>query len=155
MTTTSRLPNVIDGLIATFGAVSGLTVFDGPEFSLTSDSLGEFVIVGGNGDAQAESGGGTQEWAGLGHRSRNEEGPVICAIVVQTGDTAIKPSRDRAYVLLGQLESALVTDPTLGGAVMAGWLLPLNHTLEAAENDLGSYVRVTFTVSYRTRLEGT
>lgn len=154
MTTTSRLPAVIDALIETFGTVTDLTVFDGPEFSLTEDAVGEFVIVGGNGDRSAESGSLAQTWAGMGHHSRNEEGGVDCALVVQTGDSVIKTSRDRVFVLLGELETALVADPTLGGAVMAGWMLPLSASIEAEENGLGSYVRLSFTISYRSRLEG-
>jgi hypothetical protein len=153
--TTSRWPSVYDALLTTFRVVSGLTVFDGPEFGLTADSVGEFVIVGGNGDPDGDPGAITQAWKGLGHNSRDETGEVNCAVIVQTGDTVIKTSRDRAFVLLASLETALLADPTLGAAVTAGWMLPINGTPEQRENSLGSYVRLPFTISYNTRLGAT
>ncbi len=150
--TASRWPQVYDGLVTTFTA-AGLTVYDGPEFSLTSDSVGEFVIVGGNGDPDGDPGQLDQDWVGLGAKSRDEEGSVICSVVVQSGDTAIKPSRDRAFVILATLTTAITTDPTLGGAVASGWLSPPKAgNPEQRENSLGSYVRLTLTVPFKSRV---
>jgi hypothetical protein len=150
--TTSHWPLVYDALIAKFQTLSGLAVYDGPEFTLTEDRVGEFVIVGGNGDPEGEPGGLDQQWVGLGAKSRDETGTVVCAVIVQSGDTTLKPSRDRAFAILDTLTASLLTDPTLGGAVTDGWLLPLSGAPEQRENSLGSYVRLSLTVSFKSRV---
>lgn len=150
--TTSRWPAVVDALLATFGTVEDVTTFDGPEFMLTADDGGNYVIVGGADDAETEAGGIGQTWGAIGAKRRDEAGQVTCAVVVQTGDPTIKPSRDRAFVVLASLEQALVADPTLGGAVDAGWLLPLTGSVSQWQNELGSFCRLAFAVTYKARL---
>lgn len=145
----SVAPAVIDALVSTFTA-TGLQTYDGPSVPTTRAS--EFVIVGGTLDPDDDAGTSEIEWNGLGAKHRREDGGVTCAVVVETGDTVIKPSRDRAYALLATLTTAITTDPTLGASVSSGQLLVNETTLTQRQNANGSYAQVAFTVSYQSRL---
>lgn len=146
---TSRLPAAIDALVATFGAVT--TTFDGPG-ALPQVWPDELVIVGGTEDPDDDAATASYEWAGIGAKKRNEAGEITCAVLVQQGDLDVKENRNRAYILLAALESAVVSDPTLGGAVISGWFLPSSAIFRQRQNDRGSYARIVLTVSYQSRI---
>lgn len=150
--TTSRVGAVIDALVTTFTAGTAAKVFDGPV--VVSSAPTTFAIVGGSISESLVP--IQQDWAGLGHNSRNETAEVPCAVVSQSGDSdplAVKRHRDAALVLLAQLEAAVVADPTLGGAVAAGWLHITSGVLTQDQNQNGCAVSITFTVSYKARLQ--
>lgn len=150
--TTSRVGAVIDALVTTFTAGTASEVLDGP--TVRSSAPGTFAIVGGT--LEESSVPIQQDWAGLGKNSRNEDGQIPCAVVSQSGDSdpdAIKRHRDAALVLLAELEAAVVADPTLGGAVQAGWLHVTSGDLQQSQNKNGSAVAIDITVSYRARLQ--
>ncbi len=147
---TSRLGAVLDALVTTLDAGTAVEVYDG--LPVTSSAPADFVIVGGTDDPDDNAADLTQEWAGLGKESRNETGSVTCAVISQSGDTVVKTHRDRVLVILGELETAIRADPTLGGVVAAGWLHVTAGALNQQQNANGSRARVTFTVAYRARV---
>jgi len=147
---TSRLGAVIDALVTTLDAGTAVAVYDG--YPVLSSLPADFVVVGGAPDPDADAASLEQAWAGLGAKSRDETGEITCAVVAQSGGTVHKPSRDRVLVILGELETAIRSDPTLGGAVAAGWLHVTTGALSQQQNSNGSRAVVTFTVSYRTRI---
>lgn len=148
MSTTSRTPAVIDALVATWTAIT--TTYDGPVAPTTWPT--EFCFVGGTEVPGEQAVHVSIAWAGLGAKARNETGTVTCVLIVQSGATNIKTDRDRVFVLFGLFEAAVVADPTLGGSVQSGWLLPLEFDYTQRQNAQGSYARIEITVTYSARI---
>lgn len=146
---TSRLPAAIDALVDVFGAVT--QTYDGPSMLPEVWPL-EFVIVGGTDDPDDDTAEADIEWAGLGAKKRAEEGRITCAVMVQSGDVAVKTNRDRAFALLGDLETAVIADPTLGAAVASGWFLPEAISFSQRQTSGGTFGRIVLTVSYQARI---
>lgn len=147
---TSRLGAVIDALVTQLDAGTAVAVYDG--YPVITTPPADFVIVGGTPDPDTDAASLDQAWAGLGAKARDETGEITCAVVSQSGGTNLKTHRDRALVILGELETAIRADPTLGGVVSSGWLHVTTGSLSQEQNTNGSRAVVTFTVSYRARL---
>ncbi len=65
---------------------------------------------------------GRQEWHNMGPKRRQDEFSVRCAVGIQRAgvdDVAAKLSRDRATVLLAEVESQLASDVTVGGVAIS------------------------------------
>jgi hypothetical protein len=147
---TSRYGLVVDALISAIDSATGVTVIDGPaNQTLTAD---EYVVVGGTDDLDDAAGTIDQDWAGIGRQARNEAGLVACAVLVGSGGDVVKTARDRALVILGQIEDALRADPTLGGVLPAGWCQMTAATPSQRRNTNGLYVRLQFSVAYQSRI---
>ncbi len=145
----SRFGAVTDALVTLIGT-AGSTTFDGPP--LTADVPTDYVIVGGTEDPDDDAGDIDQDWAALGKASRNETGTVTCAILAGTGDDIIKTARDRALTILANIETALRADPSLTGVLSPGWCHITSATPKQVRNDRGLYVRIRFTVTYKSRI---
>ncbi|MGW4426380.1 hypothetical protein [Streptosporangium sp. NPDC004631] len=158
MSAPSRTPAVIDALTVRFtaaiAAAAGMErvrVLDGPAVTAETDT--ELVYVGWDGDPDGDGQAveATQDWAGIGARARDETLQVTCSVIVWSGDTAMRPRRDRCYAILGVLEAALRADPSLGlppptvAALAAG-------NLWQAQTSAGAEVRVVFAVAVKTRI---
>jgi hypothetical protein len=130
-------------------STSAQAVYDGPV--VTTAATSDYVVIGGTEDPDDEPSSFDQEWNGLGARSKIETGEVTCAVLVGTGDEGVKASRDRALVVLGEVETAVRADPTLGGVLTGGWCLVSGGRHVQRLNTQGLYVRVVFTVSYQTK----
>lgn len=153
MTTTSRVPDVIDALVALLAAapaLAGVKVVDGP--IVTNDSK-DAVFVGYDGDPEGEGQAVefTQEWAAIGQRAKGETFTVTCAVVVWRGGTKVRPIRVRAFELLAAVEDALRDDPSLG--------LPPPSVVAFASGSMaqlqgapGLGVRVMFQIAVKTRI---
>lgn len=163
--TASRVPTLIDGLVAVYATALALAGFD--EFGLAAPVQvndgpipaqqlpAEVVIVGDNADDDddAPSAFSDRGWAGLGAKKRDETGEIQCAVITQTGDGTFKAIRDRAFALLELLEVALTADPTVGGATgTPGWAYITAGPLRETLTPQGAVVRIPFTVSYRARI---
>lgn len=148
--TTSRWPSIVDALLAAFAATDAALVLDGPNG--TADVATDYVVVGGTEDPDDDAGEFDQDWRGLGAKARQETGTVTCAVLAATGDDDIPTTRARAFEILGQLETAARTDPTLGAAINSGWLHVTNGRASQRRNANGAYVRIVFTVSYSARI---
>lgn len=151
--TTSRAPAVIDALVALCGAapgLSGVKVHDGPQ--PTSDPLKAVVCIGWDGDeGNDEAVQSTQEWAGLGARSKDEALQVTCAAIAWHGSTTNKPVRDRAYELVAAVEDALRANPSLGFPPPTVVALATGNAFQQ-QTGSGAQCRVVFTVAIKTRI---
>ncbi|MBI1757979.1 MAG: hypothetical protein HYR62_01905 [Actinobacteria bacterium] len=148
----SQQPAVVDALVVVLtAALPAVRVLDGP--GITDDSARAWLFVG---DDDPDSTGaptaveGSQSWAGLGRRSRDEEFTVWCTCVCWSGDDALKPVRDAAYGIVAQLEATIVADPTLGGIAL--WCGLGAVRLRQNATDRGVEAHVTVGVDVRTRL---
>lgn len=154
MTTTSRVPDVIDALVALFDAAPGLDgvkVVDGP--IVTNDPLPEAVFVGydGNPEGDGEAGDFRQEWASIGQKAKDERFTITCAVVVWRGSTKVKPARDRAFALIAAVEDALRADPALGQpppTIVAF----ASGSLVQSQRQSGCECRIPFQIAVQTRI---
>jgi hypothetical protein len=144
-----KFGEVIDALVILAGTTSAQAVYDGP--SVTSESVTDFVVIGGTEDPDDEPLSSDQAWNGLGKLGKVETGEVVCAVLVGSGDEDVKVARDRALVILGEIETAVRLDPTLDGVLSGGWAQVSGGRLVQRLNTQGLYVRITFTVSYQTK----
>ncbi|MCT9932449.1 hypothetical protein N5079_19800 [Planotetraspora sp. A-T 1434] len=153
MGTTSRAPAVIDALVALLQAapgLSGVTVFDGP--TVTAASIRDLITVGWDGDDDNdEAVQSDQAWAGLGAKSKDETLLITCAAIAWRGETDVKPVRDRAYALVGEVETALRSDPSLGFPPPTTVAFATGNAYQR-QTDGGAEARVVFTVAVQTRI---
>lgn len=153
---TSAVPAAIDALLGILRAapgLSGVEVLDGPPVGDQAEA--DYVIVGWNPeDDQAAD--VQQDFAGAGARTRDEDFQLHCVVDTWSGDTEVKPRRDRAFALLAAVEDALrATDaapeaPTLNGTVL--WAHLTAGSLQQANTAQGVRARISFTVSCRARI---
>ncbi|MEV3980801.1 hypothetical protein [Nonomuraea sp. NPDC049758] len=154
MTTTSRIPQAIDNLLALLQAAPGLDgvkVIDGP--LVTSDPLKEAVFVGFDGDPDGEGQAVefTQTWASIGQRSRAETFTIRCAVAVWRGSIKVRPVRVRAFEVLGVVEDVVRASPDLG-------LPPPTVTAFASgslvldQRSTGLECRIPFDIAVQTRI---
>jgi hypothetical protein len=155
MTTTSRVPDVIDALVALFAAAPGLAgvkVLDGPV--VTGSPLKDVVFVGYDGDPDEDGGLAvefSQEWASIGQRARDETFTVTCAVLAWRGSTAVRPVRVRAFALLAAVEDALRAAPDLGQpppTIVAF----ASGSVHQAQRSEGMQCRIPFQVAVKTRI---
>lgn len=159
----SSIPRAIDGLLAlctaqagTGGLLDGVTIVDGPPITPPSEQvllfIGESPVAGGAGAF------GTQDFVTLPARERDETYSIYCTAYSRSGDTAIKPERDRAFAVMAAVEKLVRptypgSDITLGGAVM--WCSVSGRiTYFPAQSSSGAVVRLTWEVICRERLSG-
>lgn len=147
--TTPRIGAVIDALVTLARTTTAEAVYDGP--ALTGEPALDFVVIGGTEDPDDEPSSFNQSWNGLGARTKNESGDITCAVLVGTGGEDVKAARDRALVLLGEVETLVRADPSLGGVLTGGWCHVSGGRHVQRLNTQGLYVRVVFTVSYQTK----
>ncbi len=141
-------PAVLDALLEVLRmhpGLRGVRIWDGPPLpSSEQDSL----VVGGVGserdDPEVTS---TFTNAGLGQRAESVD--VACQIFCWTGDTDMRPRRERAYSLLTAADDALAVDRTLGGLVARA---RLGDTVRLAQNqtESGAEAVLDFTIRAET-----
>lgn len=156
MAATSRVPAVIDALLATAKNAAGLTdvlVLDG--FGLTEEP-GDFLMVGVDDPDRtdaAASASSEQEWAHANHTDRDERGAITCAALSWNGDANQKAARDAAYAITAALEDSLRADPTLGGVDGLLWTgFGQSSQLTQTQDDQGALALIVFTVAFRARI---
>ncbi|MGV4984515.1 hypothetical protein ACVB8X_13925 [Streptomyces sp. NRAIS4] len=154
MATSSRVPQLIDALVAVLQAAAGLDgvkVVDGP---LVSDSaVSEFVFVGYDGDPEGEfmTAQTTQQWAGLGAKAKNEDITLTGAILVQRGGIDVKACRDRTFAIFAAVEAAVRADPSLGLGTPT--VCSVSETsFHTEQTDRGVQGRMPFTLTCSTRI---
>lgn len=141
----SRVPTVVDALVAALRVTPGISVFDGPA-PVTPQSDG--IAVGAEADASFIV--QNQPQTGL-QRAYGESVSVICLAWSASGSTTMKPRRDRCAALLEAVADTLRNDPTLGGACDLCWLGPDMEWLQQS-NTSGAMCSVGFTVTARTNI---
>jgi hypothetical protein len=140
----TAIPEVLDALTAIWRDASpaGLRpdqVHDGPVVEYVGT---EGVAVGASAeDLSVEF---AQPGADLGGGS-GEQATVTCLVWAGSGDTTMKPLRDRVDAVLDALETALAADRTLRGAVSHAWLT--SGVLSQLQTGSGALVRAEIRVS--------
>lgn len=140
---------VIDALVALAKTTTAGAVYDGPV--VTAAVPNDFLVIGGTEDPDDEPSSFDQSWNGLGNKGKVESGEVTCAVLVDTGDEDVKVARDRALAILGEVETKVRNDPSLGGVLSGGWCQVSGGRHVQRLNSQGLYVRITFTVAYQTK----
>lgn len=144
----SQVDAVIDALIAVF-TTAELTVLDGSDDpSGDRPATWAAVIVGGDGDPLGvgrPAAVTSQTLGSMDQGSMDETGAVTCAVVSQSGDDDLAGRRADSLTLLGEVESALRNDSTLGGVVADGYVEGI-QTYQARAR--GSFVRRVFTYRF-------
>lgn len=161
MMESSAIPRAIDGLLAlvqaeagTGGTLEGWLVHDGP--MPTMPSAKKVLVIGGTPDGGEPAVDGSQEWATMPGRERNESFSIVCTSLAWSGSTEIKPLRDAAFAGVAAVEQLLRpgitgSDVTLGGSVrFAGVSGPTLY--DPMQTSRGAIVRVFFQIECRERL---
>ena len=139
------LPAAIDALRSLWDAVFAeqvqqqtLQVLDGDPITWVH---GDYLTVGMGGDDVAVEGlSDLQDFGG----GRSEAVDVANAVWAAGGDTEVKLYRDRAAALFRTARSALVDDPTLGGAVTRAELA--SYVYRPVRSSKGAGAAIEFTV---------
>lgn len=150
---TSIVFDLIDALNSRFREVLPVNVLDGA--GLTDDP-GDYLMVGvedpdSDRDTAAEA---RQSWAGLGARSRDEEGTVTCVAVSWNGDADLVAARAACKATVVAVEDHLREDPNLEGAVPG--LLWTGFGERSSFNQFvgteGAAVMCAFDIAFRARI---
>lgn len=110
--TTTRVPAVVDALVARLRADLDCQVVDGPPAG--QDIQKAVLFVGYDAIGSQSITTSVERAQGLGHRY-TETFQIACLIDVGSGDEVAKTVRDRAHVLFAGVDAALKTDRALGG----------------------------------------
>jgi hypothetical protein len=153
VTTTSVVFDLVGVLVTRFESALSVNVFDG--YGLTDDP-GDYLMVGVEDpdSDRATSSEAKQEWAGLGARTRYEEGTVTCIAMSWNGDGDLSAARAACKATTAAVEANLRSDPNLG-AVVPGltWTGYGTRTeliqLQATD---GACVMCVFDVAFKARL---
>lgn len=154
MATSSRVPQLIDALLAALTAAAGLDgvkVVDGPLVSNSSAS--EWVFVGYDADPEGEfsTASTTQQWAGLGAKAKDEDIVLTGAVLVRRGSTDVKSCRDRTFAIFAEVESVVRADPALG--LPPPTVCSISETsFHTEQTDRGIQGRLPFTLTCSTRI---
>lgn len=146
---TPKFGAVVDALVTLAGNTSAQEVHDGPV--VATNAATDYVVIGGTEDPDDDPGSFDQDWNGLGARGKLETGEIVCAVLVGSGDEAVKTARDRALAILGEFETALRADADLGGVLSGGWCQLSGGRHVQRLNSQGLYVRIVFTVAYQAK----
>lgn len=157
---TSRVPAVIDYLVAAFTAAATLgaaadpvTVYDGPALSGATPQL---VLWVGLDDPDAEGYTVAAEtdsaWAALGAQARNEQITVHCVALAWSGDRIVKTARDQAFGIVGAVETLLRADVMLGGTLVSGQCQVIVGSLRQGQSDNGAVAQVPFRIDAFSRI---
>lgn len=147
--TTSRIPAVVSALVSTFtAAMTGVKVIDGP-FDTVPD--GDYLTVGWTPDGELTT--GSQAWASLGNRARDERIDIPCYVDSYSGSTDVATRRNAAFTLLAAAETAIRNDPTLGGVVpKPGWAQIGTYSERQEQTEAGLAVGIVFHVLVQARI---
>lgn len=114
----TRAPAVVDGLLAIFAARTNLAevqILDGPVLSVDELEPDSIAVAPGTPD-QPGFLSTFEPQTSLGRVTYVEQVEVTVAIASYSGETDMKPRRDRCAALLAELQAALVDNQTRDGA---------------------------------------
>ena len=163
MTTTSRIPALIDYLVALFQgsallgqAASPVTVYDGPATTGLDAQLKLFVGLHDPDSAGAEpAADSTQEWAALGRLGRNEMVSIHCCAEAWAGTDDLKTVRVQVTGIVAAVEQLMQSDSTqFGGNVL--FPDPGITALQLLQNNTqqGAVARLAFDLVFKARIGG-
>lgn len=147
---TSTIPATIDALVALFTAsLSDVDVHDGPA---VVSNRADHLSVGYAGRDNPEAVSWEQTAAGIqrGAHPRDEVFFVNCVINSGSGDAVMSTRRTRAFAILGQVETSLRADPSLGGVVMTAQVADGSLLQDLDEN--GMFAGLVFRIRCKSRI---
>lgn len=151
----TRIPDVIDAIIAQAPATLPPDVFVSDGFPMTNDS-GDFLAVGVDDpfdDVRAESAESTQEFALAAGRSRDEAASVRCSAYAVRGGGDLKGARDAASAIVAAvaaLARAGATPFNLPGIRKAG-VTDLRFYQDPG-SEFGAECMISFALTYVARI---
>jgi len=164
-TITSRVPALIDYLVALFTNASTLgaaaapntvTVFDGPPTTELDPPLALYVGLSDPDNPAAEVAADfTQDWAAIGRLGRNETTTVHCCAQAWSGVDPLQTIRVSATGIVAAVEVLMQSDPAqFGGNVL--YPAPGITSLVLSQNntDRGAIARVAFDLMFQSRIGG-
>jgi len=162
-TVTSRVPALIDYLVALFQGASTLgqatppvTIFDGPPTTDLDPGLALYVgLTDPDSESAEEAAAFTQEWAALGRLGRNEMSTIRCCAQAWAGTDDLKTVRVAVYGIVAAVEALMQSDSTQfgGNALFADPGLAAGSLLQN-NTSRGAIARVPFDLSFKSRTGG-
>ena len=163
MTITSRVPALIDYLVALFTAAATLgaatppvTIFDGPPTTELDAVLALYVGLSDPDNTAAEAAGDSvQSWGGLGRFARNETTTIHCCAQAWGGLDDMKTVRIAATGIVAAVETLMQADTTqFGGNVL--FPNPGITAIAVTQNTTskGAIARVAFDLVFTSRIGG-
>lgn len=160
MTTTSRVPAVLDYLVTTFTAAVTLgaanppiAVYDGP---IDTDAPAQMILWIGMDDpdsTEAPIGAESEtEWGSLGALAVNEQLTIHCVAEAWGGADDVKAIRTAAYGIVAAVETLLRADVNLGGTLPSGWCRVTGSQLRQNNVAEGAVARVSFHIDCQARI---
>lgn len=161
-TITSRIPALIDYLVALFTSASTLgaatppvVIFDGPTTTKNPAPLQLYVgLSDPDSNAAEQAGESEQAWAAIGRRGRDETVTIHCAALAWSGTDDMKTVRLAATGIVAAVETLMQADTTsFGGNVLfpAPGITALTLT---QSNAGGSAATVAFDLTFKSRIGG-
>lgn len=149
----SAIPGAYAGLLAALRAnLTGVEVIDGP--GATDQTDNRYIMVGvadPDADGFVEAITGSQRWAQLGGKFRDETFSIRCAAVAWNGDGNQSQAISDVFSLFDAAGNALVSDPTLGGSILYAPGLT-EFTVRFIQDKNGVAAELPFAVECRTRI---
>lgn len=146
--TAPRWTDVYDGLLALLPTLPSdvpVAVFD--ESPPAGDVSMNWVTVGYFDDDGAGTFSQERDPSGF---AVVESGEIRCHVSFNVGEVAPAVTRARAFGFVGEWQSALEGDATLGGRLPAGSTLGLSAQVMSIENAQGTATDLMVTVTYET-----
>lgn len=136
----SSIPTVLDALIARIGfLLPDAQVSDGPAVQWLNEDT---IVIGWSPDRSGITVDIDREGLGGDQRERYD---VACVISSVSGNTDIKPLRDRAFALYATIASDLKRHPTLNGVALS--VRPSVADLDQAQTSDGAEVTLFWTAT--------
>lgn len=154
MTTTSRIPAVLDYLTAAFTAAATLggspsapvAVYDGPVVTEVPAQLTLWVGVDDPDSDAPVAAESESQWAAIGNLAQDETITVNCVAEAWSGDIDVRTNRQAAFGIVAAVEALLRADATLGGTLPSGQCRVTGRQLRQANVKEGGVARVAFRV---------
>jgi hypothetical protein len=164
MTTTSRIPALIDYLVTLFQgsallgqATPPVTVYDGPATTGLDAPLKLFVGLHDPDSAAAEEAAGSQQaWAALGRLGRDETVTIHCCAEAWAGTDDLKTVRTSVTGIVAAVEQVMQADTTqFGGNALFPDPGITALVLMQNNGDRGAVARLAFDLVFKARIGGT
>ena len=144
---------VVAALVANLPA--GTAVIPGP--ALTHPNETSYVEVGCDDsdtlNTYSSAVSGSQAWAQLGGNLRNETFTIHCVATAWNGDNDCLAAMDAVYVLMAGIETALVSDPKLGGPAGLLWSPGIASAgLRFIQDTQGAAAKLAFDIECKSRI---
>jgi hypothetical protein len=163
MTVTSRVPALLDYLVALFTnaatlgqATPPVTVFDGPPTTEQDPLLALYVGLSDPDNPAAETAADfTQTWGAIGRLGRNETTTIHCCAQAWAGTDDLKTVRVAATGIVAAVETLMQSDSTqFGGNVLFPNPGITTGALLQNNTDRGAIAQVAFDLIFTSRIGG-